>query len=77
MVDRAQRVLQHRTTDKDQGQGRNPIVRWVSHSISAAFGQAFYGTARGLSLSRRGYPLAIAIGLAVDNASGSNRFKSE
>ena len=70
VVDRAQRVLQHRTTDKDQG--RNPIVRWVSHSTSAAIGQAIYGTARGLSLSRRGYPLAIAIGLAVDNASGSN-----
>ena len=75
MVDRAQRVLQHRTTDKDQG--RNPIVRWVSHLTSAAFGQAFYGTTRGLSLSRRGYPPAIAIGLAVDNASGSNRFESE
>ena len=44
VVDRAQRVLQHRTTDKDQG--RNPIVRWVSHLTSAAFGQAFYGTTR-------------------------------
>ena len=65
MVDRAQRVLQHRTTDKDQG------------LTSAAFGQAFYGTTRGLSLSRRGYPPAIAIGLAVDNASGSKRFESE